>query len=160
MKESDIGIVLVFCVFGFFIWWFRSNIRILLSATPITSGDGGTPNTVAAAGSIEPIGCYTDKADRAMPYRLFGENEYTSFDNCKQRAMEKGYKYFALQSLEQIPDFASDPGLDQNARIGTCWASNDPTNIKKYGESTNCESIPNTDKMGGKQWANYVYKLL
>ena len=124
-----------------------------LSAVPIS----GSGLSVATAPAPPPpvvkvpnvIGCYADKAARAMPVWVHGENKnvYVSFDKCKQDALAGGWKYFALQ----------DGKLVNGQYVGQCFASNDLTSSQQYGKSGNCNPIVGTDKHAGGQWTNYIY---
>ena len=80
------------------------------------------------------IGCYkdfpdgsTNESERAM---IFNPNEigYTTFDNCKLYAEDKGYKYFAMQDV-------------QTNGIAACLVSNDLPSSQKYGESMTVTTV-------------------
>lgn len=55
---------------------------------------------------------------------------------CLNLAKANGYKYFGLQFY------------------GECWASNDNSRYRKYGQVTNCYHGL------GSKWTNYVYKIV
>ena len=88
----------------------------------------------------KPIGCYNDRASRAVPNYIAKMGTTTDFNHaallCAKKAKEKDYKYFSLQY---------PPG-------GTsCFGTDNLVQAKKYG-STNCG-------YGGGAWKNYLYAL-
>jgi hypothetical protein len=89
------------------------------------------------------IGCWTDRAERAMPI-LEGHPWLTGNYQQREQAIEKcyavakgsGYKYFAIQ------------------HGGHCQGSNDINYSKKYGPSNNCANGK------GGPWANDIYEIM
>ena len=69
------------------------------------------------------IGCYTDKAERAMNGTMSITGQYAGYDKCKQTAIDNGFQYFGLQNGDQ------------------CFVSNDETATKQYGLSTKTNLI-------------------
>ena len=100
------------------------------------------------------IGCFADTYYRAMSDTPLGSNAlqyYTTFEKCKQTAIDNGSKYFALQD-----------GIDRDkdgSLVGVCFTSNDLSATQKYGTATNCKLIPGTANYTGAAWSNYVYGL-
>jgi hypothetical protein len=74
------------------------------------------------------IGCYTDTNVRAMNGSSPLSGVYTTYDKCKQNAIDNGFQYFGLQ----------DP---QPNNIAQCFVSNDETAIKQFGVSTKTNLI-------------------
>lgn len=161
-----IGGAIVICFVLFVIWYFlihkpvqvvstsvHMNTATTLSNIPLTGS-----NTMAIAPTItppptaaNPVGCFVDKPERAMPDMMFGDDKtYVTFEKCKQGAMDGSWKYFALQNLSTQPD---------GQHVGQCFASNDLTKLQQYGRATNCTPIIGTDKHAGTIWSNYVYTL-
>ncbi|CAB3990863.1 Hypothetical predicted protein, partial [Paramuricea clavata] len=92
---------------------------------------------------ITPVGCYKDRADRAMPvfYKSFRNqiNWYSmesTVNQCAQVAYGSGFQYFGVQFY------------------GECWSGAMANETyDKYGETTTCwEGV-------GKDWTNFVYKF-
>lgn len=98
------------------------------------------------------IGCYNDTSrdentndDRAMIYNP-DIISYTSFDKCKEYAVNNGYQYFGLQDVQS----------DGNA---ACLASNDINRIKMYGDGsiqTNLIPIWSSNTVGSGASSCYV----
>ena len=109
---------------------------VTTSTQPVTA----TPSSVMQR-IPTPIGCYTEKSDRAMPtYLGLGTFEY-----CNQNATDKGYKYFALQN--------GQPGTT----VAQCFVSNDIISSQRHGIANNCIALPGTNNFTGGAWSNYVY---
>ena len=70
-------------------------------------------------------------------------NQYLSFDSCKQLAQEGNYKYFSTQNASN--------------GIGWCAASNNLSTATQYGVASNC-SNQNNNWMGGP-WSNAIYSV-
>jgi hypothetical protein len=87
------------------------------------------------------IGCYNDTSTRAMTNT--SNNNYYSFDTCKQYAIDGGYKYYGSQNKD-------------NNNNGWCVASNDLTSSQKYGVANNCTKDSSGNYMGGG-WSNAIY---
>ena len=64
--------------------------------------------------------------NRAMTYDM---GAYTTFEECKRRAMDSGYKYFGLQDVN-------------NEGKAACLFSNDIARTQMYGEAINTNMIP------------------
>ena len=95
--------------------------------------------------SAAPVGCYRDQGWQAMPEWVLGNTNVT-YDDCRLGAAYKGLKYFGLQNV----------GSDGK---GVCFGTTNDTLPTKFGTSTNCQLLPGSDKQGGKNDTNFVYKL-
>ena len=91
-----------------------------------------------------PIGCWADRAERAMPI-LEGQHPWLTgnyqhreqaIEKCYRVAKGSGYKYFAIQ------------------HGGHCQGSNDINHSRKYGSSNNCANGK------GGPWANDLYEIM
>ena len=91
------------------------------------------------------VGCYKDVVQQAMPNWVFG-NTWSTFQQCKQGAIDKRYVYFALQNV----------GSDYR---GVCFASNDIIAATRFGATSNYTREPGTGKGLGLNDANFIYKL-
>ena len=92
------------------------------------------------------VGCYRDSGQTAMPYWILG-NTYSTFQQCKQGAINNRYAYFALQNT----------GSDNR---GVCFGSNNITTAKQYGTSTNYKRDAVTNKGLGLNDANFIYQIV
>jgi len=99
-----------------------------------------TDNSQASPGNY--LGCYGDRAKRAMPLQSGGSQQY-SLSQCQQLAQQNGATYFGLQ----------------NSTSGTnaqCGLSSDWSQTIKYGKAGNCTKISDGSYSGGG-WSNAVY---
>ena len=77
-------------------------VATVTPSAPVPAVDTVTPSVPTPLSVIAnfptSIGCYTDQPDRAMTTWLSGQNpiNYVTFDTCKERAIERGFKYFAM----------------------------------------------------------------
>jgi len=84
------------------------------------------------------VGCWKDggfdNPTNPMPRAMttvppYDETRYVKYDDCKQHAVNTGFKYFALQN--------------KNASgLGQCFLSNNLADSEKYGVATNDNAIP------------------
>jgi hypothetical protein len=99
-----------------------------------------TPNSTAQPSNY--LGCYEDKADRAMTMYNGGKQEY-DLDQCQQAAASGGYQFFGLQ-------------YSTSGTNAQCALSNDFTQTTQYGKAGNCTQISDGTWSGGG-WSNAVY---
>jgi hypothetical protein len=105
---------------------------------PVVASSKSTPSI------YNNIGCWGDKAERAMPVLEGADPSITgdykkredSIVKCYNYAKSKGYKYFGIQDG------------------GHCQGSNNLAEAQKYGPSTVCSNGK------GGPWANDVYEIL
>ncbi len=89
-------------------------------------------------------GCYNDRADKpAMTSLGSGKSTY-SFSTCKDEAVKNGYGYFALQGI--------------GSGSSKCFASNDLSSAKIYGEAKTCSKSLD-GKNYGNNGINAIYKM-
>lgn len=85
-------------------------------------------NSVVNGAKSNYIGCYADKSTRAMTGTTSLSGQYVTYDQCKESAINAGYKYFGLQAKT-------------SNNTGWCAVSNDLSATKQYGESLNDNSV-------------------
>lgn len=86
-------------------------------------------NSMATNVKNKYLGCYADSDTRAMTGTAALSGQYVSFDQCKQSAIDSGYKYFGLQNFQS------------SNQTGWCAVSNDLTASTQYGKSIVYESV-------------------
>ncbi|KAK3738877.1 hypothetical protein QZH41_014661 [Actinostola sp. cb2023] len=91
----------------------------------------------------EPLGCYADAKDRAMPhyFKAVSTSDYKHlFEVCRKEAEKQGYDYFGVQYWSE------------------CWGSNDAyETYDKHGCKDNCKV---QGEYGiGTHWSNFMYHL-
>lgn len=96
----------------------------------------------ASTASSTYIGCYTDNSSSPAMQDL-SNNNYMSFDDCRQLAQNGSYAYFATQN-------ASNGN-------GLCYASNNLSDAQQYGVASNC-TTQNNNWMGGPS-SNAIYSV-
>ena len=136
----------------------------------VLNSSGSVIYSTPANKPTDYIGCYSDKANTiqrnrwGMPQRQWGffgsilMNYYRTMETpgskdehkydlatCKQLSADSGFKYYSLQD-------------SKNGENGMCEQSNDLSNIKKYGITTNCERLEDGYWVGGNL-SNAVYTL-
>jgi len=89
-------------------------------------------------------GCYNDRADAPAMTALGSGSSTYSFSTCKDEAVKGGYKYFALQGTA--------------SGSSKCFASNDLSTAKKYGEAKACSKSLD-GKTYGNNGINAIYKM-
>jgi len=91
----------------------------------------------------EPLGCYKDSRDRAMPHyfkTVVTEDYKHLFEECRKEAERLGYDYFGVQYWKE------------------CWGSNDAyKTYDKHGCQNNCKVQGNYGI--GTHWSNFIYQL-
>ena len=103
----------------------------LLVGTPMVSGQscGNEGSTVfvdrlITDPSVSYIGCYADNTTSPLMTFIGGSEEGTyTYDQCKEAAINNGYRYFALQ------------GVDYTTSKGYCAAGNNQTTATSLGNS-------------------------
>ena len=94
---------------------------------------------------LEYEGCFRDTEERSIPWK----NEWTTFEECKQKAIQNKSQYFAMQA-------------HRGNATGACMYG-DPSlvfdQVKKYGISTDCTKYLNDRKFYGGSWTNAVYSI-
>lgn len=89
-------------------------------------------------------GCYNDRADAPAMTPLGNGKSTYSFSTCKDEAVKAGYGYYALQGTA--------------AGSSKCFASNDLTTARKYGEAKTCSKSLD-GKTYGNNGINAIYKM-
>ncbi|KAK2574277.1 hypothetical protein P5673_000422 [Acropora cervicornis] len=115
-------------------------VKIQIAFLPPLKIPQGTANRDS---KVEAIGCFRDERSRALPdlvKNLRGTIDWNHMErtvaSCAKAVQAKGYKYFGLQFY------------------GECWSGG--IVYDKYGVSP-----PESCWKGvGKQWANFVYKII
>ena len=106
-------------------------------STDILGGPGVDADVGAAAPAVA-LGCYNDRAQRAMSQQL-GDNKFMTKAQCEQLVRSKNLRYMGLQD-------ANAAGESQ------CFGSNNLAQTTQYGESSNCPQ-------GGGPWINQVFDV-
>jgi C1A family cysteine protease len=104
------------------------SIQVFLSALSVTAAFGGP----------DYVGCYTDNANRALPYSV--SSGYESVESCKAKAAAAGYTYAGLQ------------------QYGQCWAGNTLGYDKVADSDCNMHCYANWSEICGGVWRNSIYK--
>ena len=98
----------------------------------------------------EPVGCFWDYFDRALPDhyanfrdQIMWKNMHLTVNQCARVAQDKGYEYFAVQYY------------------GECYGGKNAENTyNKYGKSTYCWKFDKQNGFGvGRDLANFVYRI-
>ena len=119
------------------------NVALLNnSGSLVVNNSSGAAIWASPSGEIDSsyIGCYGDKSNRAM--QNTSNNAYLSFEQCKKLAVDGKFQYFSTQHR-------------QSNKTGWCAASNNISEVQKYGVANNC-GIMDGNMMGGP-WSNAVY---
>ncbi|XP_031559995.1 hemicentin-1-like [Actinia tenebrosa] len=95
----------------------------------------------ANAAEWEPLGCYADDRDRAMPhyFKSVASSDYKHiFEECRKEAEKQGYDYFGVQYFKE------------------CWGSKQAhKTYDKHGCKDNCKV---QGEYGiGTHWSNFMY---
>jgi len=97
----------------------------------------------ALAAEWEPLGCYKDTRDRAMPHyfkTVISKDYKYIFEECRKEAEKRGYDYFGVQYWRE------------------CWGSKDAyKTYDKHGCQKNCEV--QGEYGTGTHWSNFMYHL-
>ena len=88
------------------------------------------------------LGCYGDRAKRALPLYNKGSQEY-SLSQCQELAQQNGAAYFGLQN--------STSGTNAQCAFGSSLSQ-----AMEYGKANNCTKISDGSYSGGG-WSNAVY---
>lgn len=94
---------------------------------------------------LEYEGCFRDTGERSIPWK----NEWTTFEECKQKAIQNNSPYFAMQA-------------HRGNATGACMYGDSSLvfdQVKKYGISADCTKYLNDGKFYGGSWTNAVYSL-
>jgi hypothetical protein len=102
-----------------------------------TPGQNKTPSNY--------LGCYADRKGKAMVNT--SKNQYESLDKCKEYAIDGNYKYYAGQNTFK----------KKGVYLDQCFASNDLSQVTKFGLSKSCRTIDNV--VHGGPSANAVYSV-
>lgn len=98
----------------------------------------------------EPVGCFWDYFDRALPDhyanfrdQIIWKNMNLTVNQCARVAQDKGYEYFAVQYY------------------GECYGGKNAENMyNRYGKSTYCWAFDKQNGLGvGRGLANFVYRI-
>ena len=98
----------------------------------------------------EPVGCFWDYFDRALPDhyanfrdQIMWKNMHLTVNQCARVAQGKGYEYFAVQFY------------------GECYGGKNAENMyNRYGKSTYCWAFDKQNGFGvGRGLANFVYRI-
>ena len=99
-------------------------------------------NTAMAPASQAFVGCYHDKAQRALPVaRCTG----VTLAQCRELARSRGLPFAGMQSQNS-----------HQHQLGQCWGGHDGT---QYGPGGACQNTPDCNKIGGA-WTNALYRTL
>ena len=107
-----------------------SSIPPLVVGTPMQSGqscgnEGSTVmvNRLISDPVVSYVGCYADNTTTPLMTFLGATNTSSSYNECKDSAINGGYRYFGLQ------------GVDYSTAKGYCSATNDLANATSLGNS-------------------------
>jgi hypothetical protein len=110
----------------------RRNPRIVLGKAMISGQSCGNENTnVYVSGTVPPpvtySGCYKDSGSRTMTYQ--NEGYVFDYESCRQRAIDTGSQYFAMQDYQT------------SSKKAQCFVGNDYNKAISLGSA---DSYPNT----------------
>jgi hypothetical protein len=114
------------------------NPNPLLHRGSATAASG----TAMAPASQAFVGCYHDKAERALPVALGTE---VTLVQCRELARSRGLPLAGMQSQNS-----------HQHQLGQCWGGHDGT---QYGPGGACQNTPDGNKIGGA-WTNALYRTL
>ena len=138
------------------------NPRIVVGA-PMTSGQScGNENTnVYVSGAVPPpvtySGCYKDSSYRTMSYQK--EGRIFDYESCRQRAIDSGSQYFALQNYQTSDQKAEcfiGNNYDKAVSLGSAdtypntslWSSTNPAIKNGYAMLKNDGNLYGYDSKG------------
>lgn len=133
-------------------------LQIIASMTSLPFTD--RPFEQDVNGDYEYQGCFRDNLnDRAFLKHHFNENdpEFVSLQECANRAMGTGSRFFGMQSFEL------EPNEQKRGKTGLCF-SDDIYNYNKttrYGHSSDCYDVLGTNgEYIGKTGSNAIYAIV